>query len=347
MQSFRSVALFCAVLSLSACGARVFEAETKSFADATTGVEEVWSALYDRLDAVDQSALDRQRVREGWAFRTTRTCRNDLTDLAEPLDSGLSEADRKVEIARRKALVDACYLTERVVGADPSELRRVESARQNRKLLEIGGFLSAYAKALAELTAAQDEAALRTAATDMAASLNKASTKLARRADLDIDVSGPISALASVYAEARLASLERAKYQTLVEVVRRSDGAVQRLSKRLAEVEPGLRADLLDAQSNAVRLAVRDLRQLKASAPQVERARRQQAAIDRMAEYKAYAGSLVAGGVSYASVGAAHAALLQAIEKPNNFKLAKSAADRLKDLGEAVKEAAEAFGADI
>ena len=144
-----------------------------------------------------------------------------------------------------------------------------------------------------------------------------------------------------------MASLERAKYNTLVEVVRRSDPAVQRLSARLAEVEPELRADLLETQSDAVRLAVRDLRNLKASASRAERSSYQQAAIDRMAEYKAYAGSLVSGGVSYSAVGAAHSALLQTIEDPDKFKLAKAAADRLKDLGEAVKDAADAFGVDI
>lgn len=347
MKSFRHLALLCAALTLSACGARVFEAETKSFADATTGVEQVWSALYDKLDSAEQGARDRIRLREGWSFRATRSCRNDLTELAEPLDTGLSKDARKAEIARRNALVEACYLTERKVGAEPSELRRITVARQNRKLLEIGAYLSAYGKGLAQLTASQDEGGLRTAATEMAASLNKASTKLAARADVDIDVTGPVSALASVYAELRLASLERAKYRTLVNVVRKSDPAVQRLTASLTEVEPELRADLLDTQSDAVRLAIRDLRNLKASAPRAERARRQQAAIDRIAEYKAYARSLAAGGVSYASVGAAHAALLQAIENPDKFELAKSAADRLKDLGEAVKEAAEAFGADF
>lgn len=347
MHIVRMTALICALMAISACGARVFQAETKSFADATAKVETVWTALYDKLDAAAQAERARLRVWENWAFRVTRACRNDLVDLAEPVAAGLSAEDRTAEIARRKAVVASCYLTERRVGTDPSELRRIAVAGQDRELLELAGFLTGYASGLADLTAAADEAALRTAASDMAASITKAGEKVASRTSLDLEIAGPVSALANVYSELRLAGFERTKYNTLVKVVRRTDPAVQRLTARLAEIEPDLRADLLETQSDAVRLAVRDLRNLKASASRAERASYQQAAIDRMAEYKAYAGSLVSGGVSYAAVGAAHTALLQAIEEPDKFKLAKSAADRLKDLGEAVKDAAEAFGLDI
>ncbi|MEM9062346.1 MAG: hypothetical protein AAGD13_17950 [Pseudomonadota bacterium] len=347
MRRIRAAAAAVTMIALAGCGAQVFEKETASFASSASGVEQVWVQLYDRIDASAQAERDRVRIREGWDFNLSPRCGRLSRDLTEPLPDATDKDARKAEIERRNQLLESCALTERRAGLAPADARPVSVKKFDRSLLTYASSITAYGSALANLTEAEDQDALRTAASDMADSLTKAGEKLRDRAELDIDVAGPISALASLYAEARIASFERAKYRTLVDVVEGSNGAIQRMTQRLAEVEPELRADLLDAQSDAVRQAVRDLRNLPRNASRAERERRQSAAIARMAEYKAYASTLVGGGASYADVGRAHQALADAIADPDNFELAKNAAENLKGLGEAVKDAANAFGANL
>lgn len=350
MKRLRQAAVAATALLLSACSAQVFEKETEAFASAASGVEEVWTTVYDRIDAAEQEERDRIRVRENWAFEVSRGCRQLARDpdaLADPIATELDADALKAEIARRNALIDACFLTERRPGVTPDTARTVVATQADRGALALGRVITEYAEALAELTTAQDPGELRSAAASMGATLGKASGKIGPDVGLEVDLSGPLGLLASIYGELRLASIEQAKYRTLRRVVRQMDAPVQRITARLAEIEPVLRADLLDTQSDALRQAVRDLRGLKPSASRTERALRQQAAIDRLAEYKAYARTLARGGISYRSVGTAHAALADAIEDPDRFELAKKAVELIKDMGESLKDASEALAKDL
>ncbi|MGD1926289.1 MAG: hypothetical protein ACFB03_19200 [Paracoccaceae bacterium] len=347
MRRIRAVAAAFAVAALAGCSAQVFEKETASFASSASGVEKVWTELYDRIDASAQAERDRLRVRERWALSIDPSCGQFAFLLAQPVPADADEDARKAFVKQRNDLLEGCQLYERQSAVPLSDARRVQVNASDRRLLIYTKAITDYSASLASLTAAQDEDALRAAATDMAGSLSEAGASLQELGDLEFDVAGPVTALSAVYAEARLASLDRLKYNPLVDVVRATDPAIQRMTTSLAEVEAPLRAGLLQAQFDAIRTADRDLFTLPKSASRTERAKRQQAMIDRMAEYKAFAGTLVDGGASYTQVGAAHAALLATIEDPDKFELAKQAADRLKELGEAVKDAANAFGADF
>ena len=376
------VALVGAVL-IAGCSSRVFEKETAGFRDAATGVETAWIGLYDKLDALEQAEQD--RIREDWKFFSrTKQCAKLVRVLAVPPKVDLDEAPRKAALKSRRELVEDCTLFGRQT--DKSKPKEVFVKPEDRQLLPYAKAISDYAAALAALAAAEDEAAFRTAAAESGASLGTASDALKEFGGSDFDLAGPISALASIHAEIRLAGIERRKYNTLRYVVEETDRAIQHMTKKLAEAEVPLRRKLLQAQYDAIRNAEKDLsdslraeeelRNLLRAAEDLrnsqgaeeklakaeallwrkllqaqydairnaERVKRQQAVIDRLLEYRAYARTLVPGGVSYAAVGEAHTQLLNAVRSPDDFHLARLAVERLTSIGEAAKEAAAALG---
>ena len=168
--------------------------------------------------------------------------------------------------------------------------------------------------------------------------------KLADAGEATFEVKGPVTALTAVAGELALAGLEAKKFRTLRRIVRATDGSIQDVATKFAALEPLFRQQLLFSQNTAVQKAVNELFAAKRSVSRAERAALQQAVIDRLAEYKAYAATLTSGGISYANVAAAHAALLEAVENPDRFDSAKLAFERLKELGEAAKDAKDALG---
>ena len=357
------VAIVGAVL-IAGCSSRVFEKETAGFQDAAAGVETAWIGLYDKLDALKQAELDRDRIRENWKFSVSGQCAKFSRILADPPKADLGEAARKAALKTRRELVEGCTLFRRQT--DKSAPDEVFVKPEDRSLLPYAKAISDYAAALAALAAAEDEAAFRTAATEAGASLGTASDALKEFGDADYDLAGPISALASIHAEIRLAGIERRRYNTLRDVVEQTDDAIQHMTEKLASVEVPLRRKLLDAQYDAIRKTEQDLRSslraeekpTRAEAPlrrklldaqynairKAERVKRQQAVIERLLEYRAYARTLVSGGVSYAAVGEAHTQLLNAVRSPDDFHLARMAVERLTSIGEAAKETVSALG---
>ncbi|MEM0988356.1 MAG: hypothetical protein AAGK00_05705 [Pseudomonadota bacterium] len=337
-------ALLVVAALLQGCSPAVFKKQTAEFAGAAGTVEQTWIALHDEYDALKQAERDRDRIRQEWVFDVSPACGQFAGMLAPALGADLSAEDRKAAIERREAVVKACALV-RLQADQPAPGVIVEPV--DRRLLPYAKAITAYADGLALLTAAADEASFRGAAAELGASLGKAGSSLAQLGDADIDVSGPISALASVYAEITLATFEHRKYTALRDVVRDSEGAIDRLTTRLAGLETRLRQRLLQAQFKALRAAAADLESLPNGAPRAERLKRQQAVMDRLAEYQAYAKTLTQGGASYRAVGAAHAALLEAVNNPDSFELAKAAAERIKAVGDAAKDAADALKLDL
>ena len=334
------VTIMVAVL-IAGCSPRVFEKETAGFRDAAKGVETTWIALHDKVDALKQADRDHERVRDEWGFSVSEQCAKFALDLAGPPKAGPGKAARKAALKTRRELIQNCTLFRRQADK-PAPGVFVDG--QDRQLLPYAKAISDYAAALAALTAAEDEAAFRTAAAEAGASLGKVGDALKQLGDTDIDITGPISALAAVYAEIRLAGIERRKYNTLRDVVERTDDAIQRMTEKLARAEKPLRRRLLQAQYQAIDKAEQDLRTLKPSSPRPERVKRQQVVIDRLLEYRAYARTLVRGGLSYSAVGEAHTKLLDAVRSPDDFQLARLAVERLESIGEAAKETAAALG---
>lgn len=335
----RQAIVLLALLALTACSTRAFEAETKAFQEGVSGTGEALIAIWDRTDALAQAERDRQRVRENWSFDLT-DCRSVFLTLATALPA--DESARKTAVKTRKDALAACELIQtrrdgkRVsVSADPVA---------NRKLMPAIEALNVYADGLAALTAAPDEAAFRASVSDMANALTKVGEKLKDARNSDFEVSGPVSALTSVLGEVALAGLEARKFRTMRRIVRDTDASVQNVTGKMAALEAQFRQQLLLAQNQAVQRAVDDLFTSRRSASRADRIALQQAAIDRLAEYKAFAASLTRGGVSYANVGAAHAALLDAVNNPDRVESAKLAFKRLKSLGDAAKDAKKALG---
>ena len=326
---------------IAGCSPRVFEKEAAGFRDAATGVETAWIGLHDKVDALNQAERDRIRIRDDWNFSVSEQCAKFVSDLAHPPKGDLQEAARKAALKTRRELVDDCTLFRRQADKPAPE---VFVDPVDRRLLPYAKAISGYAAALAALTAVQDEAAFRTAAAEAGASLGMAGDALKQFGDTDIDITEPISALASVYAEIHLTGIERRKYNTLRDVVVRTDGAIQRMTEKLAKAEVPLRQRLLQTQYQAIDKAERNLRALTPCAPRADRVKRQQAVIDRLLEYRAYARTLVLGGASYGAVGEAHTQLLNAVRSPDDFQLAQLAVERLKSIGEAAKEAVAALG---
>ena len=337
----RLITVIVAAVLIAGCSTRVFEKETAGFRDAATGVETAWIGLHDKIDALRQAEHDRDRIREDWKFGVSEQCAKFASALAHPPKGDLEQAARKAALKARRELIEECTLFGRQADKSAPEIF-VDPV--DRRLLPYTKAISDYAAALAALTAAEDEAAFRTAAAEAGASLGMTGDTLKQLGDTDIDITGPISALASVYAEIHLAGIERRKYNTLRNVVVRTDDAIQRMTERLAKAEVPLRQRLLEAQYQAIDNAERDLRALTPRSPRADRVKRQQAVIDRLLEYRAYARTLVAGGASYGAVGEAHTQLLNAVRSPDDFQLALLAVERLKGIGEAAKEAVAALG---
>ena len=335
----RLIITIVAAVLIAGCGPRVFEKETAGFRDAATGVEIAWIGLHDKVDALNQA--ERDRIRDDWEFSVSERCAEFASILARPPNGDLEEAAGKAALKTRRELIEDCTLFRRQANKPAPEVFVVPV---DRRLLPYAKAISDYAAALAALTAAEDEAAFRTAVAEAGASLGMAGDALNQLGDTDIDITGPISALASVYAEIHLAGIERRKYNTLRDVVVRTDGAIQRMTEKLERVEVPLRRRLLQFQYHAIDKAERDLRELTPHSPRADRVKRQQAVIDRLLEYRAYAKTLVLGGVSYGAVGEAHTQLLKAVRSPDDFQLARLAVERLKRIGEAAKEAAAALG---
>ena len=333
-----TIAIVAAVL-IAGCSPRVFEKETAGFRDAATGVETAWIGLHDRVDALRQA--ERDRSRDDWEFSVSESCAKFASVLAHPPKGDLEEAARKADLKTRRKLIEDCTLFRRQADK-PAPGVFVDPV--DRRLLPYAKAISDYAAALAALAAAEDEAAFRTAVAEAGVSIGMAGDALKQLGDTDIDITGPISALAAVYAEIHLAGIERRKYNTLRDVVERTDGAIQRMTEKLAAAEVLLRQRLLQAQYKAIDKAEQDLRALKPCSPRADRVKHQQAVIDRLLEYRAYARTLVLGGAGYGAVGEAHTQLLNAVRSPDDFQLARLAVERLKSIGEAAKEAAAALG---
>ena len=328
----RLITAIMAVVMIASCSPRVFEKETARFRDAAIGVELAWTGLHDRVDALNEAERERERIRDNWGFSISEQCASFASDLASPPEGGLEG---------RQELIMNCTLFQRQTDK-PAPGVFVDPV--DRQLLPYAKAISDYAAALAALTAAEDETAFRTAAVEVGASLGTAGDALKQLRDTDIDITKPISSLASVYAKIRLTGIERRKYNTLRDVVVRTDGAIQRMTERMAKVEVHLRQRLLLAQYRAIVSAERDLRALTPHSPRAERVKRQQAVINQLLEYRAYARTLLRGGVSYGDVGEVHAQLLSAVRSPDDFQLARLAVERLKSIGEAAEETATALG---
>ena len=338
----RQILVIVVVVLIAGCSPRVFEKETAAFRDASIGVETAWIGLHDKVDSLKQVDRDHLRIREHWMFSVDESCAKFASVLAQPPREDLEEAARKAALEGRRELIDNCTLFQRGTGKSAPDIF-VDPV--DRQFLPYAKAISDYAAALAALTAAEDEAALRSAGAEVSASLSSAGDALKDLGNTDdIDINGPISALASVYVEIRLAGIERHKYNTLRDVVEGTDDAIQHMTEKLAGAEADLRKRLLNAQLNAIRKAEQDLRALTSCSPSAEWAQRQQAVIDRMLEYRAYAKTLVAGGVSYRDLGDAHTKLLNAVLSPDDFELAWLAVERLNSIGEAAKETATALG---
>lgn len=326
------------VVSLIAgCSLRVFEKETAGFKDAATGVEIAWIGLYEKVDALRQAERDHVRIHQNWKLMASKECAR-LYELAFPPKAGLDEAAHKKALKNRHELIEVCTLDRHL--ADESE-HGVFVDPVDRGLLPYAKVISDYAAALAALTAAEDEAAFHVAVAEARASFGKVSDALNQLGNADTHISGPISALATVFAEIYLAGIERRKYNTLRDVVEGADGPIQLMTDRLAMAEVLLRKRLLQAQYDAINRAENELVSCLSRA---ECAERQQMVIDRLLEYRAYARTLVPGGVSYHAVGEAHAQLLKAVRSPDDFQAAVLVAERLKSIGEAVKETVVALG---
>ena len=125
--------------------------------------------MHDKVDALNQA--ERDRIRDDWEFSVSERCAEFASVLARPPNGDLEEAAGKAALKTRRELIEDCTLFRRQANKPAPEVFVVPV---DRRLLPYAKAISDYAAALAALTAAEDEAAFRTAAAEAGASLGMA-----------------------------------------------------------------------------------------------------------------------------------------------------------------------------